>query len=137
MHYGLFQYYKDELTGWNRIVAFHQEESRELVRKIAIVLNESAESSTFEKKGSSFVNQLIGQQQELDYIFNQITSQQQRLDRTASFPGIPFEYPFCHHQNSLRTRMQCIERKFIRAKYTCSVFLSSFLNDKIMALVVR
>jgi hypothetical protein len=129
MVYGLSQYYNDELTDWYRVLTFHKAESRALVSKIAVVLEQQAISSVHEKESSSFIDQFMVQQQEFDHISNQITSQQQRLERTVSFPVKSVEFPISTTQDTLRARMQSLERNFIRLKYTCSLFLSSFLND--------
>ena len=128
MTYGLFQYYTDELSGWNRVLEFHKEESGELVRKITVVLNQQAISSSHEKESGKFIDLFMVQHQEFDYITNQINSQQSRLEKTHVMPGEPVESPISQKQDSLRAKMQTIERNFLRAKYNCSVFLSSFLN---------
>jgi len=131
MIYGLFQYYGDELSSWNRIVKFHKEESDKLIRQITVVVRQQVISTAHENEGESFIDQFMVQHQEFDHITNQIISQQQRLERIGSFPGQVIEYSVCSKQDSLRSKMQSIERNFTRTKYTCSIFLSSFLNDQL------
>jgi hypothetical protein len=129
MIYGLFQYYHDELKTWNRVVEFHKIESGELVRQITVVIDQQINSPANEKESSSYIDQFMVQQQEFDHILHQIASQQQRLQRTASFPDKPLDSPLNSQQGSLRSQMQRIERNFIRTKFSCAIFLSSFLND--------
>ena len=135
MTYGLFQYYNDELNTWNRIVEFHKEETGDLIRQITVVLDQQINSPANEKESGSFIDQFMVQQQEFDHVIHQIVSQKQRLQRTTSSPGKPLENPFSNQQGSLRSQMQRIERNFVRTKYNCAMFLSSFLNDHVPVAV--
>jgi hypothetical protein len=142
MLYGQFQYYSDELSGWSRVIAMHKESLRESVRQLSVILLQSllpsantGDSNTAapgisEKESNAFTDQLMVHEQQFDHIAHQIISQRQRLERTSLYPGSPVECPVCQQQDSLRIKMQNTERNFIRIKYTCSIFLSSFLGSK-------
>ena len=134
MIYGLLRYYNDELTSWKRAVEFHREESGELVRQITVMLDQQLNSPSNEKESSSFIDQFMVQLQEFDHINNQVTSQKQRLGRIASVNNV-VEQTICHQQDLLRARMQSLERNFVRTKYTCAIFLSSFLNDQLLPAI--
>jgi hypothetical protein len=137
MIYGQFQYYIDELNGWNRAIVFHKEELQELVRQISVLLCQGIVSFSNEKVSNSFTDQLLVQEQQFDHITQQIFSQQQRLERVSSYFDKPIEYPVSQQQDSLRSKMKNIERIFIHTKYSCSFFLSLFLSDRFMALRVN
>lgn len=129
MIYGLFQYYTDELAEWNRILKFHKEESGAFERRIAATLERTNISSAFEKESGKFLDLFMVQHQQFDYIMNQIATQQQRLHDVSPVPESVVKNPFGNYQNSLRARMQSAEKNFIRMKYSCSVFLSSVLDN--------
>ena len=126
MTYGLFQYYTDELMAWNKTAEFHREESREIVSKIGAMRDQSG-SEKSQKGGNEFIDQLTVQQQVLNNIAQMITTQQQRLGKTPSQKAI--EVSVCQQQDTLRGKMYNAERNFIRTKYNCYIFLSSFVSD--------
>jgi hypothetical protein len=131
MTYGQFQYYNDELNGWIRSIIFHKGELHESVRQIGVLLDLQIITIDNEKASGEFTDQLMVQEQQLEHISNQIISQQQRLERTA---GKPIDYSISQLQDSLRSKIRTAERNFLRTKYTCSIFLSSFLGDRSLAL---
>lgn len=127
MIYGQHQYYQDELSRWCQIIAFHKDELRESVRQINVLVEQRIISSANQKESDAFTDRLMVQEQQFDHITNQIISQQQRLERNGPYPGKPVESPVSLLQDSLRSKMKNAESSFIRTKYTCSIFLSSFL----------
>lgn len=129
MIYGQYQYYQDELSRWGQIIAFHKDELREAVRQINVLQKQQVISSANEKTCDAFTDRFIVQEQQFDHITNQIISQQQRLERNGPYPGKPVESPVPQLQDSLRSKIKNAEWSFIRTKYTCSIFLSSFLCD--------
>ena len=134
MIYGPHQYYHDELDRWSLAIAFHKDELREAVRQLGVLLEKQITSSVNVKESGAFTDRLMAQEQQFDHITNQIISQQQRLEQTASFPVNPVESPVTHQQDSLRSKMKNAEWNFVRIKYACSTFLSSFLSDRSLAL---
>lgn len=135
MIYGQFQYFNDELSGWSRIVAVHKEGLRESVRQIGLLLSQQITSSANRKESNSFTDQLMVQEQQFDHLAHQIVSQQQRLERSASHShGKAVAHFICQQQDTLRLKMQNAERCFIRTKYSCSAFLSSFFGHLVLAV---
>src|SRR5687768_13798418 len=104
MIYGLFQYYHDELTNWNRVVEFHKQESGELVRQVTVVLDQQLNSPANEKESSGYIDQFMVQQQEFDHVLNTIISQLQRLEKLISSPGNLLQNPIISKQASLRSQ---------------------------------
>jgi hypothetical protein len=131
MIYGQYQYYQDELNRWGQIIAFHKDELRETVRQINMLLRQRIISSANEKECDAFTGHFVVQEQQFDHLTNQIISQQQRLERNGPYRGKPVKSPMPQLQNSLRSKMKNAEWSFIRAKYTCSIFLLSFLCDSL------
>jgi hypothetical protein len=129
MVYDLLHYYIDELAGWNRSVEFHKEDARAFVGKIVMVADQQSIDRAHERESNSFIDQLMVQQQEFDHISIRIASQQQRFEQTISLQGKPVDYSLCQQQDALRSKIHTMERTFVRAKYNCSIFLSSFLSD--------
>lgn len=133
MIYGLGKFYNDELIEWNRSVIFHKDESGALIRKIAVVLKEQLLSVANQKESNSYIDQMMVQQQEFDHVSNRILSQQQRLERSASLLDQQIELTI--QQDSLRSRLQNLERNFLRSKYAGYNFLSIILKDQVSLLV--
>lgn len=129
MIYGQFQYYSDELDGWSRTIEFHKEELRESIRQIGILKDQQVISTETEKAGDAFTDRFIVQEQQFEHIAYQIIYQKQRLEKTALYPDRPINVPDSQRQDSLRSKMKVAERNFLNAKYTCSVYLSSFLGN--------
>jgi hypothetical protein len=129
MVYDLFHYYVDELARWNLTVEFHKEEARAFVSKIVMVADQQGIDHAHERESNSFIDLLMVQQQEFDHLSIRIVSQQQRFEQTISFQSKPVDDSLCQQQDTLRSKMHAIERTFVRTKYNCSVFLSSFLSD--------
>ena len=130
MVYNLFQYYKDELTGWNSTLETYNQQSGEFVRKISVGTKQQIKAGP-DKESETFIDRFMAQEQNFGQITNLITSQQQRLDRSVTIPVKPIEDSICDQQDLLRTRMHAAEKNFVRIKYACSVFMSSFLNGNV------
>jgi hypothetical protein len=128
--YGLFQYYKDELTGWNRTIVQCKGELGELVRKITVGEDQQIISASI-KESDNFVDLLMEEEQKFDHLLNLVAGQLQRLERWLS--DKPIEPPISRQQDLLRTRMHAIEKNFIHTKYGCSIFLSSFFQKQVVA----
>ena len=127
--YGPFQYYKDELTRWKRIIEFHKEELRESVYQIGALLERQI-SAANGKIGNALADQLMVQENQFDYISNLIASQNQRLDQSISHLLVPIDDALSNQQDMLRIKMKNLEGLFLRTKYSCSTFLSTFLNKQ-------
>lgn len=134
MIYGQFQYYNDELNGWNKSLTFHKEQLRESVRQIGVLLDLQIITAADEKLSEEFTDQLMVQEQQFDHIAHQLISQQQRLDPTVFYAGKAIDDPISQHQDSLRSKIRNAERNFLRIKYSCAIFLSSFLGNRSLAL---
>jgi hypothetical protein len=130
MIYGLFQYYKDELNSWIRTLNFHKEELRESVSQLGVLSDLQIISSANGKASNSFLDQLMVQESNFDYIGNLIASQQNRLDQAIAHLRSSDDDGLSAQQDLLRAKMQNAERQFVRTKYTCSIFLSTFLTEK-------
>ena len=126
MIYGPFQYYKDELNSWRRIIAFHKEELRESVCQIAVLSDQQVISAANGKTGNAFTDQLMVQENQFDHIGNLIASQRQRFDRAISQLPSPIDEELSTRQDQLRAKMRDAEKNFLRTKYSCSEFLSTF-----------
>ena len=124
---GLFQYYTEELAAWSKAAEFHQGESREISTRIGVMHDQLPHSEKDQKDGDEFIDQLAVQQQVLNSIVQMISAQEQRLNKTPSPKTI--EVAVCQQQDTLRGKMYNAERNFIRTKYNCYSFLSSFLTD--------
>ena len=133
MIYGQFQFYNDELNGWARSLTFHKGELRESVRQIGVLLDLQIINAANEKASGELIDQLMVQEQQFDHISNHLLSQQQRLERTTFYPGKSTDEPIGQHQDSIRSKIRTAERNFLRTKYACSIFLSSFLGDRSLA----
>jgi hypothetical protein len=129
MIYGLSQYYNDELKIWSRLIAFCKEEVEGSISKITIAMDQSDVSPAQRETSDSIIDQFIDYEQKFDHITNQIISQQQRIERLASFPDMAVEPAVDQLQKLLRTRMKAVEANFLRDKYACSFFLSALLHN--------
>ena len=87
-----------------------------------------------EKAGDTFTDRFLVQEQQFEHITYQIIGQKQRLERTTLYPGRPIDEPVSQTQDALRSKMKIAEKNFIHTKYTCSVYLSSFLGNGSFAL---
>jgi hypothetical protein len=130
MIYGQFQYYSDELQSWFRSITFIKEALSELVRQVAVGIENTASTDPHEKEGGDFIDQFMVQEQQFSHLAGQITSQQQRLEQSTSIVGQVPDDSACQQQNLLRTRMHANERNFVRLKYTCTVFLSTLFENQ-------
>ena len=134
MIYGLFQFYHDELNSWRRTIAFHKEELHESIRQISVLMGQQVISSENEKQSASLTDQFVVQEQQFDHVANQIIAQKQRLERTGFFQGKRLEPSVSQAQDSIRLKIRNAERKFARTKYSCTLYLSSFLRDGSLAV---
>src|SRR5690349_13998347 len=130
MIYGPFQYYQDELNSWRRIIVFHKEELRETVRQIGALTDRVIVSDAGVKASNAFADQLMVQENQFDHIGNLIDSQHQRFDRTKSYPSVVIDQSLSNQQDLLRAKMNTLERVFLRTKYSCCIFLSTFLSKQ-------
>jgi hypothetical protein len=134
MLYGQLQYYCDELKAWARLIQFNKAELQESLRQITLLSNNSFVSAPDSAQCNSFTDQLIVQEQQFDYLVNQIDSQLQRLERTSLLKDKTVTASDFNQQDRLRSKMKGAERAFTNTKFNCSTFLSSFLNDASLAM---
>lgn len=127
MVYGQVQYYHDELNQWRRVLTFHKEQLQESLRQVNLVLSFPVISLPDSKEANTLIDRLIVQEQQFDHLFNHITSQLQRLV-PAIVMAKELESSILGQQESLRGKMKSYEGHFIKTKYDCAMFLSSFFQ---------
>lgn len=128
MNYGITEHYTEELADWDRILVFHKLESNGFERRLAAVLKDNKRDG-LDKEGVALLDLFIVQHQRFDFLHKQVESQQHRLTHNVPSDKKAIENPITNEQNSLRSRMQNIEREFVRTKYNGYLFLSSILTD--------
>lgn len=128
MIYGISEHYAEELADWNRILKFHKVESDGFERRLGPALERNVKPE-LEKERGELLDLFIVQHQRFDFIQKQVESQQTLLKDSKAAVSRPVESPIANQQNNLRSRMQSIERDFIRTKYNGYLFLSSFLKQ--------
>jgi hypothetical protein len=133
MIYGQPQYYNDELKSWIRSIEFHRIQLHESLRHINLLLEHPVVPLPISKECGAFIDQLIVQEQQFDYLVNQIGGQLQRLERTPFFDETPMDISISRQQDALRSKMKTSERNFTNTKYNCSVHLSSSLTHDVPA----
>ncbi len=127
MAYSQLEYYQDELTQWLRIVAFHKGELQGSLRQVNLMLGFPDISLSDSKVANALIDRLMVQQQQFDHVFNHITSQADRLLRNLATARDP-DFTLSEHQESLRRKMKSYEMHFIKTRYDCSIFLSSYFQ---------
>jgi hypothetical protein len=128
--YRIAEYYAEELADWDRTLTFHKEESGDFERRLAQALRSREADEGLEKEGSALLDLFLVQHQRFDHLHKQIENQQHRLDGNVPGQTVAIANPFTYEQNSLRSRMQSVEKEFIRTKYNGYLFLCSILKDK-------
>jgi hypothetical protein len=129
MAYGIVEHYVEELADWTKILVFHKSESGSFERRLATVFKHKRGTPDLEKESGELLDLFLVQHQQFDFLQKQIESQQHRLSHNITGNDKPVENPIASQQNSLRSRMQSIEKEFNRTKYNGYLFLSSFLEN--------
>lgn len=94
MKYRLFQYYNDELFGWNRVIEFYKAQSGELIRQITIGLDQQHTLLPPDNRNTGFIDEFMKLERNLNLVASQITSQLQRLERSIISPEDPLKRTF-------------------------------------------
>lgn len=128
IRYEIASYYAEELEDWNKTLSFHKVESGDFERRLAQALGARAADEGLEKEGGAMLDLFLVQHQRFDHLHKQIETQQHRLGQNIPGMHTAIENPFIYQQNSLRSRMQSVEKEFIRTKYNGYLFLCSILN---------
>ncbi len=121
-------YYADELDLWNESIAFYNEETEELNKKLTEVIRRN---SILDIAAKVEVHQLLlskvsAKFEELQGLFHH---QQEELIKNNE----PVEDAFINFeteklQTDLRSRMQETEKEYVDAKFDCYSFLSAILK---------
>ena len=127
--YGMSEYYSEELTDWYKALTFHKAESGDFERRLSQALKSRESGELLEKEGGALLDLFLVQHQRFDHLHHQIESQQHRLGQNVPGMESAIENPIVYQQNSLRSRMQSVEKEFIRTKYNGYLFLCSVLKD--------
>ncbi len=129
MAYGIVEHYVEELADWAKILVFHKSESGSFERRLAAVSGHKRATPDLEKESGELLDLFLVQHQQFDFLQKQIESQQHRLSHAVRSNDKPVEIPISSQQNTLRSKMQSIEKEFNRTKYNGYSFLSSFLEN--------
>lgn len=132
MIYGQTQYFDDEVSTWLRSVAYHKGEIKEAVRQLTTVLNFPVLSLPDTRTCELFMDQLIVQEKQLDFLASNISIQGKRL--MLAVDGNNMASSVSDPQVSLRWKMCYYEHSFIKTKHDCSAFISSFFELDSLAL---
>lgn len=126
MIYGQFQYYRDEIKSWLRTIEFCKNDLRDLLKQLNVSLSFPLVSLPDAKAAQALIEQLMFQKQRFDHTRQHFQLQAQRLRNVKSSDKL--EHVVNSGQERCRVKMKIYELAFIRTKYDCSVFLSSFFQ---------
>lgn len=125
MIYGKTQYYNAELDGWLRTLGFRGLELNELVMQLHIVLQSPVVSPSVSKACNKLLDELLSHEEQFSNIRGHFDQQSQRITK-AIIVGDKLEHSVIQIQDSCRNSMKTFELAFVRSKYECGYFLSTF-----------
>jgi hypothetical protein len=133
--YTQFQYYHDELTSWSQSIEFQKNQITSALSRLGLLSDMESRIALDAKDQNAFIDQLLVQEQQFDFIANLITSQRHRMEKIFALGSAAGDASISNHQEILRSKMKSNERNFLNTRYNCSMYISDLLNEDIVDTV--
>ena len=135
--YTQFQYYRDELSSWSQSIEFQKNQISNALSRLGLLSEMEGRMASDVKEQNAFIDQLLVQEQQFDFIVNLIASQRHRMEKIFALGGAAGDSSISSHQEVLRSKMKSNERNFLNTRYNCSSYISDLYNEDIVDIVVN
>lgn len=109
------------------MITIHKKELQETLRQVNMILSFPVVSLPHAKSANLLIDRLSVQEQQFDHLYNHVTNRLHRLIQALA-SAEELGSSDLEKQEGLRAKMKSCELHFIKTKYDCSMFLSSFLQ---------
>lgn len=135
--YTQFQYYRDELSSWSQSIEFQKNQISNALSRLGLLSEMEGRMASDVKEQNAFVDQLLVQEQQFDFIVNLIASQRHRMEKIFALGSAAGDSSISSHQEVLRSKMKSNERNFLNTRYNCSSYISDLYNEDTVDTVVN
>lgn len=135
--YTQFQYYRDELSSWSQSIEFQKNQISNALSRLGLLSEMEGRMASDVKEQSAFIDQLLVQEQQFDFIVNLISSQRHRMEKIFALGSAAGDSSISSHQEVLRSKMKSNERNFLNTRYNCSSYISDLYDEDSVDTVVN
>lgn len=135
--YTQFQYYRDELNSWSQSIEFQKNQISNALSRLGLLSEIEGRVASDAKEQNAFIDQLLVQEQQFDFIVNLIASQRHRMERIFALGSAAGDSSIASQQEVLRSKMKSNERNFLNTRYNCSSYISDLYNEDTVDTVVN
>ena len=135
--YTQFQYYRDELTSWSQSIEFQKNQISNALSRLGLLSEMEGRVASDAKEQNAFIDQLLVQEQQFDFIVNLIASQRHRMEKIFALRSATGDSSISSHQEVLRSKMKSNERNFLNTRYNCSSYISDLYDEDTVDTVVN